>query len=142
MERKHATEWKEFLAHEGYRPELEVNEDKPTQCRLRFKAEGRTYLAYLDEADTAFAHLELAYNVREGRDLGTLVRLANEVNALLKGAKTTVDREADVVRFHLEWFLEGIPPLRVIERSLSQLASAASAFFDRLAENEPVKALA
>ena len=135
MDPKHATEWNQLLAQEGYRPELAVYEDKPTHCRLRFKAEGRTYLAYLDEADTTFAHLELAYKVREGRDLGTLVRLANGVNALLKGAKMMVDREADVVRFHLEWFLEGVPPLRVIERSLSQLVSAASAFFDRLAES-------
>ena len=40
-----------------------------------------------------------------------------------------------MVPFHLEWFLEGVPPLCVIERSLSRLASTASAFFDRLAES-------
>ncbi len=142
MENVLARRWMDFLASEGYRPSLEVNEDNTERSRLRFKAEGKRFQLFLDEEDPTFVHLELDYNLGEGRDLDQLVRTANEVNETMKGAKTTVDGDCETARFHLEWFQEELPSLALLERSLSQLATAAAQYFDRLGPAEPVKALA
>ena len=104
MENALAKRWMDFLAAEGFRPSLELNEDNTERSRLRFKAEGKKYSLYLDEEDPTFVHLELAYNLGDGRDLDQLARTANEVNESLKGAKTTVDADA----------LDGPLPLRVV----------------------------
>lgn len=119
MENALAKRWMDFLAAEGYRPSFELNEDDPT-----------------------FVHLELAYDLGAGRDPDQLARTANQINASLKGAKATVDGDAATARFHLEWFQEELPSLALLERCLSQLATAAGQLFDRLEPAEPVKALA
>jgi hypothetical protein len=142
MEIALAARWMDFLAAEGFRPALELNEDNTERSRLRFKAEGKKYSLYLDEEDPTFVHLELAYNLGVGRDLDQLSRTANEVNESLKGAKTTVDADASTARFHLEWFQEELPSLALLERCLSQLATAAGRYFERLGPAETSKALA
>jgi hypothetical protein len=142
MENALAKRWMDFLAAEGFRPSLELNEDNTERFRLRFKAEGKKYSLYLDEEDPTFVHLELAYNLGDGRDLDQLARTANEVNESLKGAKTTVDADGGTARFHFEWFQEELPSLALLERCLSQLATAAAQLFERLGPAEPVKALA
>jgi len=55
-----------------------------------------------------------------------LLRIANEINESFKGAKATVDEDADVVRFNMEWFQEGVPSAQLLERILSMLAAVRS----------------
>jgi hypothetical protein len=132
----------DFLGEEGYRPVMEDHEDSAAWSRLRFKAEGKKCQTFVDEDDPTFAHVQLSYDLRNVRDQGLLVRIANEINGSLKCAKATVDDDAATVRFNMEWFQEDLPSAQLFERALSQLAAAAAQFFEKLGAVEPVKALA
>ncbi len=142
MEKALAKRWMDLLGKEGYRPLMEVNEENPAWSRLQFKAEGKTYQVLVDEDDPTFHHVLLSYDLEPGRDMGLLARIANQVNEDLKGAKATVDHGAEVVRFHLEWFHEELPSARLLDRTIWQLATAATEFFEKVRAAEPVKALA
>jgi hypothetical protein len=142
VEKTRAKQWMDFLGEEGYRPVMEDHEENPEWSRLKFKAEGKKCQAFVDEDDPSFAHVQLSYDLRDGRDLGVLARIANDINGSLKCAKATVDDDAATVRFNMEWFQDGLPSAQLFERALCQLAAAAAQFFEKLGAVEPVKALA
>jgi hypothetical protein len=142
MDNALAKRWMDLLGNEGYRPVSEVNEDNPAWSRLQFRAEGKTYMVLVDENDPTFHHVQLAYDLRDRHAPGALARAANHVSQRMKGAKATVDDDASSVRFHLEWFQEEFPSATLLDRILSQLATAASEYLEKLGAVEPIKAMA
>jgi hypothetical protein len=98
---------------------------------IRFKAEGKTFLALVDD-DPAFFHVEFGYSFPEDADVPLLLSTANDLNQNMKVVKTIVDVTHRVVEFHVELFVGEVGPTTgILQRTLHVLALAASEFFER-----------
>lgn len=127
--------WLDFLAEEGYRPHLEVNEELPERARLAFKVEGVRYLLYLDDKDSTFFNLVLSYRLDDLTDEPEiLLASANAVTRQSKGTKVWVDQEERAAFFAYEWFAEELPSAALFERLVSQCGNAADEFFEKARE--------
>ncbi len=133
----------ELLAEEGYRPRLERHPEQPHLARVEFRAQGAKFSIFLDEEDPGFFQLSLAFDLG-ARSLGAtaLLAAANHLNDQVKAVKATVDRDANVARFHYEAFVEGPPSSEVLDRSMFQLRRASDDFFERIRSVEAPTALA
>ncbi|HET7755263.1 MAG TPA: YbjN domain-containing protein [Anaeromyxobacteraceae bacterium] len=121
-----------FLSDEGYRPSLEQEGDDASSAVIRFKSEGRTFLALVDLSDPLYLHIELGFSLPEGCDLAMLISAANDLNQSRKVVKTIVDAENKVVEFHAELFLaDEAPDAALLQRILGALPAAAEEFFER-----------
>jgi hypothetical protein len=121
-----------FLKDEGYRPTLQRREDGSTAGLIRFKAEGKTFLAIVDDDDPAFFHVELGYSFPDDADVPLLLSAANDLNQNMKVVKAVVDVTHRVVEFHVELFVGEVGPTAgILQRSLRVLALAANEFFER-----------
>lgn len=128
-------QWLDFLAEEGYRPHLEVNEDQPERCRIAFKVEGVRYALYLDEQDPTFFNLILSYRLGDVTDEPEiLLEAANALTRQIKGTKVWVDQEDRSAYFNYEWFGEALPSPELFARLVSQCGCAADGFFEKARE--------
>jgi hypothetical protein len=127
--------WLDFLAEEGFRPHLEVNEEHPERSRIGFKAEGVRYFMYLDESDPTFFNLVLSYRLGDLSDEPELLlEAASAMTRQMKGTKVWVDQEDRAAYFNYEWFAEELPSAALFGRLLSQGGSAANGFFEKARE--------
>jgi hypothetical protein len=138
-----ADRYLELLANEGYRPKLERHPEQPHLARVEFKAEGAKFNVFLDEEDPGFFQLSLAFDLgARNLDDTALLAAANHLNDEMKAVKVTVDRDANLARFHYEAFVEGPPSSEILERSMFQLRRASDDFFERIRSVEAPTALA
>jgi len=127
--------WLDFLAEEGYRPHLEVNDEHPERARLAFKVEGVRYVLYLDDKDPTFFNLVLSYRLGDLTDEPEiLLEAANALTRQTKGTKVWVDQEDRSAFFNYEWFAEELPSAALFERLVSQCGYAADGFFAKARE--------
>jgi hypothetical protein len=127
--------WLDFLAEEGYRPHLEINDEQPERARLAFKVEGLRYTLYLDEGDPTFFNLVLCYRLGDLTDEPeVLLAAANALTRQTKGTKVWVDQEDRSANFNYEWFAEDVPSSRLFERLISQCRYAVDGFFEKARE--------
>jgi hypothetical protein len=138
-----ADRYLELLAEEGYRPRLERHPEQAHLSRIEFKVEGVKFNVFLDEEDPAFFQLSLAFDLG-ARSFGdtALLAAANHLNDEMKAVKATIDRDANVARFHYEAFVEGPPSSEILGRSMFQLRRASDDFFERIRPVEAPTALA
>lgn len=125
---------RDFLAEEGYRPNLDEQDPEDGAVRtVSFKSEGHRFVLFVYEDDPDYFNLGFAFDLGEGpHDPATLASMAGEVNEHVKGVKCTVAREDNSVRFQVETFLGGeAPTAALLERSLRALRYAAAQFFER-----------
>ncbi|WP_242370646.1 YbjN domain-containing protein [Anaeromyxobacter sp. SG26] len=122
-----AKHYLDLLAEEGYRPKAVRTENN--QSVIRFKSEGTGFLLFVDEDDETFFHLAFGYDLGDGvADMAGAMSRANDLNADYKAVKVTVHPAERSVHFHVEAFLERLPTLPVIQRSIGALLNAARAY--------------
>jgi len=87
----------EFLAEEGYRPEIQDSGN------LAFKAEGRRYVIILDDEDVNFIRF-CAMNLTSHFELtwGQAVEYSNKVNSKFKIAKASCIERDGVIRVSVD----------------------------------------
>lgn len=134
-DQKTREQWLDFLSEEGYRPDLEVNEECPERSRIGFKSEGSRFLLYLNDKDPTFFYLSLCYRLGDLPDEPELLlEAAHAQTRQHKGTKVWVNQEEREVYFNYEWFAEALPSPALFERLLFQCTSAADDFFQKARE--------
>jgi hypothetical protein len=120
----------EYLAEEGYRPELDSDGD------VQFKAEGKTYFIDVEADDPAYFRVVLP-NIWAIEDEDERLRVlvaCDHANATAKVAKTYVVR--DNVWVGIEVFLAAPDDFkRIFARSMSALGTGTSLFVKKMQED-------
>lgn len=125
----------EYLANEGYRPELDKDGD------VMFKKESGTYLIMVDKDDAEYFRLSFPnfWPLKTPEDQSKALEACNYANRMSKVAKLTMF--PNNVWANIELYVpnrEGFKP--VFERSLRSLTNAISNFAKRMrGETEPSK---
>ena len=128
----------ELLAKEGYRPELETDDES---VDILFKSEGVRYRLAVFHDDPEFFTLALCYGLDEpGVTLEQLLAIANDANERWKVVKVTIHPAGEAVRFQYEAF--GQLTAEGLERALGILRMTSTAFFKEVRSRSEPKAQA
>ncbi len=131
----------DLLAEEGYRPRAEGAQGDKNPLVV-FKAQGTSFLLFVDEEDPSYFRLGVYYLLPPGdHDTLRLAELANDQNSRWKGVKTVLELEdRGGVRFVVETFLTGPATRELFGRSMGALASVSDEFFGALRPPERLDA--